>query len=278
MPHLAVRLLGRPEVRVDGQPVRVTSRKALALLAYLVVEPGPHARGKLAGLLWPDSEPEVARAALRNAVTHLREVLGMVPGRLTADRQVLGMTLQQVDQLDITILAQGNPDAWRGEFLEGFAGDEDEFSAWLTEQREASRACADRAFDQASAACLEESPARAADLAGRWVASDRLNESAWQRLIQARLCEGAMSLAREAFESCQQTLRRELGVDPAPETLALEGKWFEPIQEPHGPEGGHARRGRPPPPLRGPPPGDRTTADGLAHGVQGHGQCGHRAG
>ena len=64
-PALEVRLLGPVDVRFDGSPLRVDTRKALALLAYLVVTDRPASRVSLATLLWPDSDDDGARGALR---------------------------------------------------------------------------------------------------------------------------------------------------------------------------------------------------------------------
>ena len=68
--HLAV--LGPPEVYHDGSCLTFALRKAQALLLYLAVEGGLHPRSKLAAFLWPDSESQDARTALRNALTLLR--------------------------------------------------------------------------------------------------------------------------------------------------------------------------------------------------------------
>ena len=78
--HLAV--LGPPEVLHDGSRLAFPLRKAQALLLYLAVEGGMHSRSKLAAFLWPDSETQVARKALRNALALLRHLLD-APRRLT---------------------------------------------------------------------------------------------------------------------------------------------------------------------------------------------------
>ena len=42
------------------------------MLAWLAVNPGPHSRSRLAGLLRPDVAEEVARKTLRDAIYELR--------------------------------------------------------------------------------------------------------------------------------------------------------------------------------------------------------------
>ncbi len=74
MAELHIELLGRLQVRTGaGRELRVVSRKAQALLGCLALQPGvPHSRDMLAGLLWEDSDPELARASLRQALASLR--------------------------------------------------------------------------------------------------------------------------------------------------------------------------------------------------------------
>ena len=79
---LELSFLGTPEVRVTGRPVVFRTRRTLALLAYLALEGGNHSRAKLAGLLWPDADPAVGRANLRNALVYLRYGLGEAADRL----------------------------------------------------------------------------------------------------------------------------------------------------------------------------------------------------
>ena len=65
------------------------SAKALALLAYLVLEPGIHSREELAGLLWGESTDDEARASLRQALKLLRGHLGKT---LRCDRSMVRLT------------------------------------------------------------------------------------------------------------------------------------------------------------------------------------------
>ncbi|HJX87157.1 MAG TPA: hypothetical protein VJ277_06275, partial [Gemmatimonadales bacterium] len=71
-------LLGPPTLLVSGGApvVPQPGSKALALLAYLVMEPHPHSRETLAALLWGESPEHEARASLRQALKQLRTGLG----------------------------------------------------------------------------------------------------------------------------------------------------------------------------------------------------------
>jgi DNA-binding SARP family transcriptional activator len=75
-------LLGLPSISssVGGTSSSQLSAKALGLLAYLALEPGPHTREELAGLLWGESTDAEARASLRQAVKQVRGRLGELLG------------------------------------------------------------------------------------------------------------------------------------------------------------------------------------------------------
>jgi DNA-binding SARP family transcriptional activator len=71
VPHLALYLLGPPRIDVDGEPVQISRRKVVALLAYLAVTGTLHSRDALATLLWPERSQSRARAYLRRALSEL---------------------------------------------------------------------------------------------------------------------------------------------------------------------------------------------------------------
>ena len=74
---LRVRLLGQLAVELDGAVVPPpSSRTAWRLIAWLALHPGPHERGGLAALFWPDVSDARARASLRSALWALRCALG----------------------------------------------------------------------------------------------------------------------------------------------------------------------------------------------------------
>ncbi|HEY5050837.1 MAG TPA: hypothetical protein VII50_08030, partial [Acidothermaceae bacterium] len=62
-------LLGPPHIEYDGQPVHFDTRKAIALVALVSMSEQPLSRDRLALLLWPDSDDERARGALRRTVS-----------------------------------------------------------------------------------------------------------------------------------------------------------------------------------------------------------------
>ena len=58
--RLALYLLGPPRIERDGLPIKVDTRKAIALLAYIAVTGESHRRASLINLLWPEYDHPVA--------------------------------------------------------------------------------------------------------------------------------------------------------------------------------------------------------------------------
>jgi DNA-binding SARP family transcriptional activator len=78
MTRLTLKLLGAPEVSLGGQVLAFPTRKALALLAYLVVEGQTQARENLVAFFWPASDTAHGHASLRRTLVHLRHTLGEI--------------------------------------------------------------------------------------------------------------------------------------------------------------------------------------------------------
>src|ERR1700704_56825 len=142
MGQIRMALLGPLDIRHAGEQLTVPTRKALALLAFLVVDGGAHTRQELAGLLWPESSTSKSRAALRYTLSCLRAALfdGHGGGHLVADKH-LAFNFRTAEDLDVdlggflpttappqpsetrrTFVArlQHAAGLWRGEFMEGF--------------------------------------------------------------------------------------------------------------------------------------------------------------
>src|SRR5262249_47308966 len=134
--ELRLSLLGAPVAMVDGSPLAVDTRKAIALLAYLAVERGSHSRDSLAALLWPDYDGQRARAALRRTLSTLRAALG--GGWVQTQRDVVSLDPEGVmsDLEEARRLAgEGAFEAaaalHRGPFLAGFGlRDSQAFDSW----------------------------------------------------------------------------------------------------------------------------------------------------
>src|SRR5215204_5641576 len=76
MAYLKLFIFGQPRQEVDGKPIELNLRKALALLAYLAGSGQPSSRDALATMLWPESDGREGRAHLRRTLHRLQEAIG----------------------------------------------------------------------------------------------------------------------------------------------------------------------------------------------------------
>ena len=77
MPQIDLQLFGYPEIRVDGRPVALPLRKALAALVYVAEARTPVSRDAVATLLWPEAEEATARSRLRRLLHRMHQLLGI---------------------------------------------------------------------------------------------------------------------------------------------------------------------------------------------------------
>ncbi len=239
---LEINLLGRPEVLLDGKPVVVDTRKAIALLAFLTVERSG-SRDSLAALFWADASQERARATLRRTLSALR---GATRSDLIgADRNLvtlIGPTRSDLEILEAEIAATRDhghdprdvcdrciphlrkaADLYRGDFLEGFSlKTSPEFEDWVRNMSETVRIRIGETYHRLGTAL-----AAAGDYPGaitavtRWLELDPLHEPAHRFLMLLHAWSGDRPGAIEAYRACVTVLEQELGVAPLEETTEL---------------------------------------------------------
>lgn len=252
MPRLRVELLGMLRVTLDGVAADAFGYdKVRALLAYLAVERDrPHSRAALAELFWPEQPAQTARASLRRALAALRHALGDrdTPRPLVlADRATLQLNPAadiDVDALEFQALVAAcdahhhaasalcAPCAarleraavlHRGDFLALLSlPDSAAFEEWVAVRRE-------RLHDQAIAVLARLAAhydavgdnGAARDAAARWATLARWDEAAYRHLMRLYARAGQRSAALAQYERCRSLLASELGLEPAPETVAL---------------------------------------------------------
>lgn len=94
---MQIRLIGDLAMMKNGTPVVLpTSRKTRALLAYLILNPGPHRRDKLCGIFW--QVPDDPRGSLRWSLTKLRKLADdRDVQRIVSDREKVAFDTTGVD-------------------------------------------------------------------------------------------------------------------------------------------------------------------------------------
>jgi predicted ATPase/DNA-binding SARP family transcriptional activator len=243
--RLTLELLGPPQLQLDQTPVTTSRRAVIALLAFLAVHdashPGQrHTREALSSLFWPNYDQSKALSNLRHILWEVTKFIGdgwiltehetiyLNPkADLSLDvaqfQSLVGQASQQSDPAFRIPLLVAAEKLYRGDFLSGFSlKDASSFNEWAMAEGETLRR--DFAFaletlvDDYSA--LHQTQA-AIPYAQRLIALDPLNESAHRKLMQIYAHLDQQPAAIQQYQSLEKLLRKELNVDPQPETREL---------------------------------------------------------
>jgi predicted ATPase/DNA-binding SARP family transcriptional activator len=243
--NLAIQLLGTPQFQLDHVPITASRRAVAALLAYLAAsdleQPGQrYTRESLAVLLWSDYEPAKALGNLRHTLWEVAQFIG--EGWILAEHETVYLNSQAEIILDIARFrsllrqAEGESDAgqrisllrdaaglYRDDFMSGFSLREGaNFNEWALANAENLR----REFASVLQTLVEEysvlsqfSPA--VPYARRLVDLDPFHEAAHRELMELYVLTDQHAAAIQQYRSLEKLLRKELNLDPQPETREL---------------------------------------------------------
>lgn len=240
---LRIKLFGSLELERDGRPLaRFASRKSGELFAYLALNrKAPHTREHLAGVFWGESSEERARHTLNTTLWRINRVLEP-PEAPISDRGYLRVTPQHISfnsasgvWLDVAefetrcmLAEQADAPAqqyqlysqavalYRGDLLG------DCYEDWCIVERERLQGLYVRALARLMAYnSVHTEYDMAIDCARRILCCDPLREEVHRDLMRLHLDAGQPAAALRQYRQCEDLLRDELGVEPAPETRAL---------------------------------------------------------
>jgi DNA-binding SARP family transcriptional activator len=254
MPELVLHFLGPPLIELDGQPVQLGRRKAVALLAYLALTRQAHSRDALATLLWPELDQSHARGQLRRTLSLLNRTLGRQ--WLVIDRETGAWAAGADAWIDVDVLRQclaacaehGHPPAqtcvecvplledavklYRDGFLAGFTlPDAPAFDEWQFFIGEGLREQVVDALQRLIRWFSDQGDYESAiPRARQWLVLDPLHEPAHRELMALYARSGQRAAALRQYAECERVLEEELGVPSSPETVEL----YEAIQAGQG--------------------------------------------
>jgi DNA-binding SARP family transcriptional activator/TolB-like protein/Tfp pilus assembly protein PilF len=210
------------------------SRQERAILAYLAMQPDlRETRERLAALIWGDGTDHQARHNLRQCILLLRKKYQHAgKDLLLVDRHSIRLRDERldIDARSLLALSQsdqpGDPEraiaCYRGEFLENFALDVGSFGDWLLEERARVNKSMFRVLERfVTRPDLADSGAAALRAAEKFVAADPLSEEAQRILVRMLARYHGQDAAVAQITSFATMLRKELGVEPQPETRRL---------------------------------------------------------
>jgi DNA-binding SARP family transcriptional activator len=239
---VAIRLLGRFSVSVDGAPISGDawrSRRAADVVKLLALAPAHRMhRAQAMESLWPESDPQASGTNLRKALHFARlatgdehaivnegGVLVLWPdARVETDVERFEAAAQRALNRADEASCRAAADLCRGELLP-----DDRYESWSAEPRGRLRR---RYLDVL----------RAGGLWDRLAEEDPTDEQAARALMRAHLEAGERREAIRRFERLREALRDQLGVGPDRATVALyeEVLAVEGAPKPSEAERGHA--------------------------------------
>ncbi len=229
---LKIYLLGQFKLQANDLAIELPSRSAQSTLAYLALNAGvTQRREKLAGLLWPEATETNARSYLRQALWRIRKSLEN--GSLSWEDylQISDISVTFDDQseywLDADILLQSAEagtveeiieiiSLYRGELLPGF------YDEWVVLERDRLQA----AYHQNMNLLLEGliQTGRWDDAlkwSEQWIGLGYSPEPAYRALMSAYAGLGDQGMISATYQRCVESLNRDLGLEPSPETQRL---------------------------------------------------------
>jgi non-specific serine/threonine protein kinase len=218
-------------IRGSHSTTRFRQTKEIVLLAYLALNPQKaHSRDRLIDLLWPDAEPQAARANLNNVLSGLRRQLeaegiskgsvlltdrhtvALNPQRLTTDVADFDARLHQARSASLAERARLLEQAvalYRGDLLEGY------YEEWQLRLQSAYRDRFREALvDWSQDLETQQEWEGAQQAAQRAMEVDPLQEDAILVLMRVLARQGKATKAIETYRAFQDRLCEELGADP----------------------------------------------------------------
>jgi predicted ATPase/DNA-binding SARP family transcriptional activator len=240
---LHISLLGPLEIRRGQRAQELpSSKKARALLGYLIATGRSHRRDRLTELLWDIADDP--RGGLRWCLSKIRPLVDdPQTSRIIADRECVEFQSReaQVDLFEIRDNLRHGLEAlplkkleelaaqFRGTFLEGLElPDYDAFQAWLVGEREDARQ-KQAAILHAIVKELSPAPQNAVPYARRLVQIDPLDERLRAQLAGFLAQLGRHSEARQLIETGKR-LARELGAKASGELARAERELLRPVK------------------------------------------------
>ncbi|MCP4418619.1 MAG: tetratricopeptide repeat protein [Chloroflexi bacterium] len=225
-------LLGETTIKLNNKSVSgLPSRKAEAMLIYLVCSKRPYSRELLADFFWDDRSAEQALANLRSLLSGLRRNFKPY---LEISRKTVAFKESSSHWLDtekFQELAQSEDIAdwetavslYQADFLAGFdIRDSRGFEEWATLERERHQRTAVHLLRRLVQHFLvHKAYQKGIRYAARLLAISPLSESAHRQMMLLLTRNDQRSAALQHYQTCCTILAEELGIDPSHETTTL---------------------------------------------------------
>lgn len=228
-----LKFLGSSRVIVDGEPVRLGSNKALALLAYLARQNAPVSRDMLDSMFWPESDRKRARRSLREELSRLKALLpqGMLlaAAHEVSLNPVLPVDLWEFEQALCNGSWEQAATLYGGDLLEGiFVRNAAGFEQWLQQERADLQHGYLQALQQLGSKAADHGDLHAALAYSRQIiGTDPLSEAPYLAAMNWANELGEPAVALDFYRRLQALLDREFSLTPSPAAARLARAIFE---------------------------------------------------
>ena len=238
-------LFGAPRLVYNGDPIKISLHKALALLIYLSVTRQAHTRDALAALLWPENDQSSARANLRRTLYRINknfgeDILAAGPSLIEIDPDVkIVLDTERFQEHVKACLMQDESSGelsseclerlseaaalYSQDFLAGFSlPDAPAFDEWQFFEAEELRQSLSKLLIQLAVTYQARHEFdKALSYARRLVSLDPLKENSHYLLTYLYAKSGQQAAALRQYKELKRILQKELGLSPQPETKDL---------------------------------------------------------
>ena len=236
IPKLIIRSFGKFQVRIGEHNVALSEWKTQTvrdIFFYILLHPDGVTKEEIGAAFWPDSTMEALRLRFKNSIYRLRHALGSDSITFIDDYYRFNRSLEydydaEEFQQELA-LAQGESaiddkilhyrlavNSYRGAYLPKLD------YAWVAVQREQyHRLFMDGIKDLINLLIESKQYQTAIHFAERAMAEDPCYEEAYRLAMTAFFALGDRAAVSRQYEKCRVTLKKELDIDPAPQTEDL---------------------------------------------------------
>lgn len=235
-PAVQLHILGTPVCVAHGRGAPLALKRAVALLAYLALNPVQVPRADLAAMLWPHADEALGRTRLRRLLYTIEQAMG--DGIFCADHDGLALLAQAIDvdalqfahfarravavqALDDDTLAQARQwlERARRPLMQGIGFGSESFDDWLHATVIEHEHLLARLLERVIEALGQRGAfGPAFDWVEILIALDPYREPSYVLLMQTHALQGHSAGVEAAFTRCADVLRAEFGIKPGPRT------------------------------------------------------------
>ncbi|OAA94956.1 AAA family ATPase [Clostridium coskatii] len=218
-----VKMLGNFNVTMGNEKVLFPYNKVQALFCYLIINK-ECTREKLAGLLWPEEEENIAKKNLRNAIYKIKKAFNLEilisPRKSTV---MINPDIQIKTDVDDFLNNKDELNPYKGHFLTGFyVKNAENFQTWMLETREHfQQIYINRLRESISIEKENKNYSKVETYCKALIKMDEFDEEPYIELMKSLKSSHKYNKAVEVYHKLSEILNRELNVEPQATTKKL---------------------------------------------------------